>query len=718
MSPRPSLTLSGLILVVQIFGQTPTQNNILRGRILYQSSGNKPAVGAQIKEKDSNGDYSKNNGEYRLVFQSKRNGAALQIELAADMPAGKKIELVNEKEVKAAKLPASADEMLDIIVCPAGQRDIAAQKYYRILRTAADRELEKKKKEVDALLAQKDKDYQQISALFAQLDAMQAALDSAKIREQAFSIASINLDRASKLVQEAVKKIEEENDVAGALKILSTDALDTAYHRASALKKKAEQEIRQVIEGYEFRVSLLDQQFKYGEIAQCYEKIREIYEKEDYDKTQMIAYLSLAASFSGDHGDFQKQLDYNLKVLDFREKNLQPDDTLFATTFNNLAFTYGHLGQHKKAMEFNLKALAIWEKTLPIDSIKLAASYNNLAGTYGNLGEYQKALEFNLKTLAIQEKILSPNDSYLAMSYNNLSTAYNNLGDHKKALDYSLKALGIREKILPADHPDIAQSYHNLATIYGDLADFQKELEFNLKSVTIFEKILPAVHPDFVSAYSNLAYAYGHLGDFQKELEFNLKAMAIAEKTLPPQHPLLALSYNNLSTVYSRLREHQKALEFSLKVLAIFEEALPPNHPHLATTYHNTGVNYRNVGEYEKGIEYGKKSVDAGEATNPKHPGLSRFYTNLAISHLKALQFPEAKNCLEKGGNLKADERVFRGWTMYYALQNDKEKAIESLQQAVTLGLKDLNWLETEPILESIRDEQGYKNVVEQLQKK
>ena len=188
MKPTLFLIFSGLALAFQVFSQASSANKTLQGRVLYQSSGNKPAAGVQIKEKDSNGDYSKNKGEYRLSFQTKRNGAALALEIGSDNRDGKKIELVNEKEVKAAKLPASPDEMLDIIVCPAGQRDIAAQKYYRILRTTADKELEKKKKEVDDLVAQKDKDYKKISDLFAQLDKMQAALDSAKIREQAFSI--------------------------------------------------------------------------------------------------------------------------------------------------------------------------------------------------------------------------------------------------------------------------------------------------------------------------------------------------------------------------------------------------------------------------------------------------------------------------------------------------------------------------------------------------
>ena len=141
-------------------------NNILRGKVLYQSSGNTPAVGVRIAELDATAVFSMNNGNYLLKFQNKRNGAALALEVGKDDGKGQKLELVNEKEVKAAKIPASVDEELNIIVCPAGQRDIAAQRYYRILRTAADKELEQKKREVEDLLTQKEKDYKKISALF------------------------------------------------------------------------------------------------------------------------------------------------------------------------------------------------------------------------------------------------------------------------------------------------------------------------------------------------------------------------------------------------------------------------------------------------------------------------------------------------------------------------------------------------------------------------
>jgi len=252
------------------------------------------AIGVRVYEDDANAVFSTDKGDYMLQFQSKRNGAALTLEIGKDDGKGQKLELVNEKEVKAAKLPASSEEILDIIVCPVGQRDIAAQKYYRILRTTADRELERKKKEVEDLLEQKEKDYQKVSDLFALIDRMQAALDSAKIREQAFNIASINLDRASQMVKDAVKKIDEENDVEGALKILNAEALDTAYEHASALKKKADAAIKQVMGAYEFRINLLQPQFKYKEVAECYEKIVEIYEKEGYDEKVLVDYVSKA----------------------------------------------------------------------------------------------------------------------------------------------------------------------------------------------------------------------------------------------------------------------------------------------------------------------------------------------------------------------------------------------------------------------------------------
>ena len=90
LSSRIFFALPYLFLTVHLCGQSTHENNTLQGRILYQNSGKKPAIGVQIKEKDSNGDYSKDNGEYRLIFQTKRNGTSLEIEIGSDSKEGKK----------------------------------------------------------------------------------------------------------------------------------------------------------------------------------------------------------------------------------------------------------------------------------------------------------------------------------------------------------------------------------------------------------------------------------------------------------------------------------------------------------------------------------------------------------------------------------------------------------------------------------------------------
>lgn len=703
-----------LCLATAITAQSP--NNTLRGKVLYQSSGSKPAVGVRIAEPDATAVFSLDNGDYSLVFQNKRNGAALALEIGKDDGKSQKLELVNEKEVKAAKLPASKEEALDIIVCPAGQRDIAAQKYYRILRTTADRELERKKKEVEGLLAQKEKDFQKISDLFAQLDRMQAALDSAKIREQAFSIASINLDRASQLVKDAVQKIEEENDVEEALRILNVGALDTAYQQASALKKRAEEAIRQVIEGYEFKISLLEPQFKYGEIAECYERIARICEQEKYFDEYLAEYFDLIGESLRKNGEYRKSKDFFQKSLSVREKTMCSDNKV-RLSYANLAVAYQELGEYSKALEYNMLSSSLAEKIYPINHAEFAIIYNNMAWIYGELGNFQKQLEFNQKAINILEKNLKTEDPLYITSLSNLASTYLYLGDNKAAVELYNKVILIQESIQLPNLPSLATSYSNLASTYGRLGEHQKRLILNNKAFTIREKYLPENHPELAKSFNNLGVNYYELGEYQKGLELCLKALDIRAKVLPEIHSDMAQSYNNIAQGYSKIDENIKALEFNLKAMAVWKKTLPSNHPTMAISYSNVGYAYRGIGDFPKSLEYLREAILIGESLNPKHQSLFRFYGRLGIVLVESRNFAEAKLALEKSESLKNDAFAYQGWAIYHSAQMDKIKTFENLKKAVDLGFKDLHWIENTESLACIRNWAAYKSLVEQLKK-
>lgn len=112
----------------------------LKGNVYFLDSGHTPAVGVHIRDKDkmTNGDYTKIGGEFTLVFPQTPSGKYINRVL------GKKdkkridarnseLEWVNESDFTYLSLVQNA-KPLKVIVCPKGARDLAAQKYYKIIK--------------------------------------------------------------------------------------------------------------------------------------------------------------------------------------------------------------------------------------------------------------------------------------------------------------------------------------------------------------------------------------------------------------------------------------------------------------------------------------------------------------------------------------------------------------------------------------------------------
>lgn len=750
---------SRLTLLFLLVSTVAQATGIIQGTVSFLNSGSRPAAGVKISAFGANDCFTSDAGMFRLEFPNKKPGDKVKIIIGSSDKTGIAIELVNDKVLDQIRVPSRPDDdLVEIIVCKVGQRNDAAIRYNGLIVKTINETVDRRLKEIDEKLGAAKIDAETIVSLQNEKERLAAERDSAlvKAEEQALYIASINLDKASNLVKDAVTKVDSLEDIPGAIAVLDNEMLFQAYLDASEKKKKAESEIQQVIAGFEFKIKLLEPLYRYAEIAVCYEQIVKIYEKEDLDKIQKTAFESEVARYWGLNGSYQKQLDVSLAVLSTRELILPPNHPDFVEAYSNVASAYLNVGDYNNSLIFNLKALecyenfdvgeiselysslanayvkvgdfdkalvfhnntlAILERLLPPDDPKLANTYNDIAVTYGNKGEHQKQLEFNLKAVDIREKKLPADHPTLAQSYNNLAFTYGQLNNLNKSLEYNLKALAIREKVLPAKHPSLAQSYTNLALTYGKLGENQKSVEANLKAVEIRELVLSPNHPDLALSYNNLAFSYGRILEFQKALDYHNKALAIREKSLPPGHLDIAGSYSNLALTYNSLGDYPKSLEYHKKALDIRTQKLPPNDPTMAVSYNNVSAAYREVGEFDQSIEAGQKAIKIGEGLTPPHRDLNIFYINLGYVYLKKKSMAEAEEAFKKSETIKQDPRIFRGWTMYYALQNDTAKALDYLNKAVDAGLKNVKWLETEPSLENIRNEPGFKTILEKLKK-
>ncbi|TAK46140.1 MAG: hypothetical protein EPO28_02860 [Saprospiraceae bacterium] len=73
---------------------------------------------------------------------------------------------------------------------------------------------------------------------------------------------------------------------------------------------------------------------------------------------------------------------------------------------------------------------------------------------------------------------------------------------------------------------------------------------------------------------------------------------------------------------------------------------------------------------------------------------------------------------LEKSLSLKSDNGWgYMNWACYYSKLNEFSKAIENLEKAVELGYDDPEWVESEPLLDSIREHQGYTTAFSKIRK-
>ena len=519
---------------------------VLQGTVSFLNSGSRPAAGVKISAFGANDCYTTDAGMFRLEFPDKKPGDKVKIIVGSNDKTGLTLELVNDKVVAQVRVPSNPDDdIVEIIVCKVGQRNDAALRYNGLIVKTINETMEKRLKEIDEKLGAAKIDAETIVALQNEKEKLAEERDSAlaKAEEQALYIASINLDKASQLVKDAVFKVDRSQDIQGAIAVLDNEILLKVYEESKGKMQKAQQEIENVIEGFKLKISLLGSNFQNAELNLCCLELEKIYTEQLYDvEHHCFTWATL------DERELDKMF-LRLQETKLRDVNLMEFST-------NLALAYNRIGKHQKSLDCNKKSWTIESNIETDPKRQVASTMDKMADMFMGFGDYHRALNINLEILQIKNYVITPD-----------------------TLSFSVAI-------------SIAVLFHRLARIYLNQGNYQKSIECNMNILKILENRIGYDHPDIAWIHNDSGYAYA-----------------------------------------------------------------------------------------------------------------------------KIHQFSQAKEQFENYQKNNTSGTIFRNWAMYYALQNDKAKALENLQKAISLGYKDLKWIETDDSLESIRGEQGYKEIVEQLKK-
>jgi hypothetical protein len=467
MKPNIHLLLLGLLLTNTLTAQNPENNKILRGKVLFQNSKCTPATGVAVsgiikveKEEYANKNYTDSKGQYELKFPLARKGHPVKLTIGNTDKTGQELEVVNEKEISLCRIPANASQEFEIIVCPKGARDVAARKYYNILKNSAEKAYEQMQQEFRVLTEAQNKDYTTIQQVADDLTKLQEQIyDSIAIYKEAMAIASINKDGVNDRVLNYLKLLDEGKSIQEARKELSISKASKDMEQGITLFRAGVKELEE-------RARASAAVFDYKDAVTCYDTLIAKAEKLSIDQLELSGYYLEVGSLNRDAGYYQKALQHNKKVVAIREKLLDSLDTNLAASYNNLASIYKHLGRYEEALTAQQQDLKISKAVLEPTHPTLATSYNNLASIYRILGRYEEALTAQQQDLKISEAVLEPTHPSLATSYNNLALIYRSQGRYEEALTTQQQAIKILEAVLEPTHPTLAAGYNNLALIY------------------------------------------------------------------------------------------------------------------------------------------------------------------------------------------------------------------------------------------------------------
>ncbi len=792
---KPNILLIFLCVLATTLLTAQTENNkILRGKVLFQNSNFTPAESVEVsgvikveKEEYANKVNTDSKGQYELKFPLARKGHPVKLTIGKNDKTGQELEVVNEKELQLCRIPANANQEFEIIVCPKGSRDLAARKYYRILKNSKELAYEQIQEQFRELTEAQDKDYKTIHEVADDLTKLQTQLnDSIALYKEAKAIASINKDGVNERVINYLKLLDDGKSVQEARKELSISKASNDMEKGITLFRAGVKELEE-------RARASAAVFDYKDAVICYDTLIAKAEKLNLDRLELSEYYLIEGEYSRYAGDYQISLESNQKVVAIREMLLDSLNLSLASAYNNMGMAYNNLGDFKSALKYHKNALKI--RSIVLDSLDLALgiSYGNMAISMRNLKRPKKALSYQIKAMELFKRKLDSTHPDYVTALSNLGVLHEDLGAFDIALNIHKKVLKIKEQTLDSLNPSLLFSYANMSQISIYARDFKMAEIYKNKALKLLTKTDNSLHPFRAEVYYMLSTIESVFGNHKKAMLYNRMASRIFKYVFGEKHlKFLLCKYLQIVYLY-KLNEREKYLEMIKEMLPLIEDGSkilhtdfiflyvllamdysvnkqlekslkysskahlyaikhwPENLPYfiilkkvhsrnlyLKSTKYFRNSEYKNVtilldqlieietkneylqmlvesyfylGEFSKTIKALKKQrqFNKGLVSNEWH-----FY--LGLAYAKNHQFPEAKEAFTAYQKLFPKQgRPYRNWAMYYALQNQKEEALENLEKAVALGFKDLHWLQTDDSMKKLRNEPRFKALLEKL---
>ena len=431
-----------------------------------------------------------------------------------------------------------------------------------------------------------------------------------------------------------------------------------------------------------------------------------------------------------------------------------------AASHNNYSNILSHSGNTAESVEQVRKSVAILKTlskdypAIPSYSESLARSYSNLGIELTKVGKSNEAESSYRNALKIKEDLartfpkVPEYQQELAVTHRKLGGLLARRDKDREALEQYRKALNVVEKLtleytnVPDYQRDLAATCYDIGNFVNDFKDGPKRSESYYRlALSTYEKLVTEF-PEQRVYRDDLAKVHYELGnallDMQKKAEAEeqyLKGIAVREKLVSdfPNYPDYSVDLLKRYVTYAEMKLDskdatssllwfEKAFD-SLRKVQEFETQLASYKKYMVRSFQGRGKAYDQLRMETKADADWQKAIELSSEQD-RH----RIRTRRAIHLVFEDQVPKAIAMVEELAKLpiKEAKRWYEMGSVYSLaskLTSDQEqkysdRAMELLNEAVTLEYSDVETMSKDTNLDPIREREDFRKLLEELKEK
>jgi len=516
----------------------------------------------------SNPAYTNTMGYFELTFTQLAPGDVVQyLEVTKDGFA-----VINDEILQNVIVPSDLSRA-PLRITMAKSREFRTQKanYYQIIVDNANTRFEKDLQEINAKMDKLNNDDKERAILLKQISELNKEKDQLikQAQDLAEKLASVDLDVASKLANEAYQEFEKGN-VEKAISILNDDALEQNYMVAFGEKVKAEKRLEEAKEALEQSIDnyMLKARFciadnKYVEAMEAYEKA---VSRDSLDVNNLLEF----ARFLFTQGKRERSIEYYNEALSEAGSIGLQADILYKRSR-----VYSSLRRYEKAEKDLKKSLTYNMSMIGVDSVaqfkKISRDWTALGQTYFKLKDYEQSEKAYIKGV----NTAAPDDiSVIARNYDYFGQLYTGSKEVEKADSFYNLALVLRTQLVETDSSEenlklLGYLYNNRAIFYRKTGQLDRVEDTYKNAIQIWEVLSRVNHSKWHNGLGflniQLAGYYEKVDSMLLAEEAFLKAYKIYEDLIlvnPLKYQPQYISINShLSHHYDKRNDRVRAME-------------------------------------------------------------------------------------------------------------------------------------------------------------